>query len=197
MFPALPEPLEIEALPEGVNSRTFTSIEPLLPALVRKSAQGDWNVSVDYDVAALQVFDELDGVHSFYFVSTLAALAAVAAFMTRNQTKPRAAYFFVLPEELAAAYVLPVSAAGVVDSNCPPLQELHRHVLIGDDRKEPLFREIQNRQLFNYRVCKPTIDAMVRLLREQNCRDYESGQCASCDPEPPEVAPNAVAGAIG
>lgn len=181
MFPALPAKLEPEPLPPGVNARPFASIGDLLPVLVRKSAQNCWNARTDFNVAALEVFSEIDGIHSFYYITSRSALAAVAAFMTRSQKKRRAAYFFAVPEHLVVEYALPVSREPVTDSNCPPLHDLHRHVKINDDSKEPLFREIQARQLFNYRVESTVMRQIAERLQAQNCRDYAVGPCL-CEP---------------
>jgi hypothetical protein len=182
MLPALPDTLNIEAPPANVNARLFTSIDELLPVLVRKSAQHAWNAYADFDAAALEVFNEADGIHSFYRIDSLAALVVVAVFMTRTQTKRSAAYFFAIPEQLALQYALAVTKEPVDNSDCPPLDDLHRHVQIDAENKERLFRDIQDRRSFNYRVDKPTMNIMARSLVEQGCRDHASGPCL-CEPQ--------------
>src|ERR1700691_3600062 len=170
MFPALPSAPK-QGPPADGNAKIFDDIAHILPVLVRKSRQGDWSVATDLDVAALEVFDEADGIHSFYRVATTCSLVAVAAFMTRNQDKFRAAYFFALPEDLVTEYALQVSAVPADGSSCPPLNAIHRHVEIEEKKKEALFREIQQRHVFNYRIDKESMVTMKRLLTQSKCRD--------------------------
>jgi hypothetical protein len=177
MFPALPDTRNVDTIPSNVDARAYTNLEALLPILVRKSTQDSWNARADFDIAALEVFDEIDGIHSFYHIPTLNALAAVAAFMTRHQSKRRAAYFFALPDALILEHALGVSEALVDNSNCQPLHDLHRHVNISGDRKVLLFREIQEAQLYNFRIGKNAMNEMEVLLRARNCRDYSDGTC--------------------
>jgi hypothetical protein len=177
MFPELPVPVDAVPIPRDVNGRPYTDLDRLMPILVRKSSQSSWSAVADHDVAAQEVFSEPDGIHSFFRVGTPNALAAVAAFMTKHQSKRRVAYFFALPEQLVLDHELAVTFAPIEHSNCKPLSELHRHVEISEDRKERLFREIQEAQLFNYRVDRNAMSRMEDLLRTWNCLDYMVGPC--------------------
>jgi len=178
VLPALPENDVRRAVPGDVNAKSFLEIKDVVPILVRKSTQGIWSADDDLSVRARDIFNEEDGVHSFFHVTDASALASVAAFMTRLQSKRGAAYFFALPEDLAVRHALTVSETPVEESKCGPLVNLHRHVDIDPSKREALFAAIRDRKLYNFRVDKTSIADMVRLLADQGCLDYCNGPCA-------------------
>lgn len=144
---------------------------------MRKSTFDAWAPENEVPIAAQNVFEEQDGIHSFYRVGEADQLAAVAAFMTRAQDKPRPAYFFALPDDIVLKYKLEVGSAMVDGSRCPPLHGLHFHVLIAADKKGPIYREIRERSLFNYRVGKAARSSMISKLQHWGCLDHSQGPC--------------------
>lgn len=179
MFPALTN-TAAEAAPGEIPCHQYPAIAEFLPALVRRTAQGVWYDMRDTAIAASDVFDEADGVHSFFEVSSIDEFVAVGTYLSRGGDKPfkRATYFCVLPNEVRAG--LEVAAVPTHDSRCAPLNALHRHVRIADDQRESLFRVIQEGKLFNYRVDKPAMLSMSAALRSCNCLDYTAGPCHTC-----------------
>jgi hypothetical protein len=179
VFPALPK-ISAEDPPAKIPCRRYPTIAKVLPALVRRTAQGVWYDTRDPSIAANDVFDEEDGLHSFYEVGSVEDLVAVGAYLSRGGEKPfkRATYFCILPNEVRDDFE--VSAAPTDDSQCEPLNTLHRHVYVGAEQKESLFRIIQQGDHFNYRVDKTAMLAMSAALRNHNCRDYSPGPCALC-----------------
>jgi hypothetical protein len=182
MFPALPNDVTNAApLPLGGFSRRLVDVHEILPALMRKSTMDAFAPTNEPEIGALNVFDEMGGVHSFYYVSTTDELVAVSAFMTRSQERPRNAYFFALSNDLAARYELSASQSPADRSRCARLNGLHRHVTISDDKKIPLFEEIRQRGLHTYRVDVVARRTMIELLVHWNCLDHASGPCVIPD----------------
>jgi hypothetical protein len=173
--------MNIEAIPRNLVpfARLIAELRQYLPALLRKSTMDAWSVENEAEIAAMNVFDEPDGIHSFFRVASVDELVAVAAYMTRSQEPPRAAYFFALPEDMIAKYELPVDACPADDSRCPPIHALHRHVLIGEIQRVLMFDEIRGRGLFNYRVDRSARRTMIDLLHDRHCLDYSDGPCAA------------------
>lgn len=68
MFPAL-APYNLEPIPADLRACQCSEIENLLPVLVRRSSQSAWVVDRDFEIASREVFNESDGIHSFYEVS--------------------------------------------------------------------------------------------------------------------------------
>lgn len=177
MFPALPDRVP-EAIPADLNARPFADVERLLPALVRKSSQSAWSASSDLDIAAKEVFNENDGIHSFYLVESRAAFVAVATSLSRGGDKPfkRAAYLFVLPQDVVNAHSLQVTEEPS-ESPCVQLNLLHRHVVVNEPQKQPVFEDIQRMGCFNFRVDRRSMLDLADQLRSRNCREYTSGPC--------------------
>ena len=172
-----------EAPPADVVCRRYLEIAELTPVLVRKTAQDPWYKQPDLQLAAADVFSESDGVHSFFEISSVADLAAVGTFMSRGGDKPfkRAAYFCALPLRIIESFALPVEHAAT-ESACPPLNDMHRHVSLDPTKRLAVFVEIQNANLFNFRVDKRTMYAVRDVLQNRGCLDYSAGPCAVCAP---------------
>lgn len=169
------------ALPADIPCRRYLDIAALLPVLVRRVPQDAWHKQPDLDLAANDVFSEEDGLHSFFEIASTADLATVGTFLSRGGDKPyrRAAYFCALPSHLVELFSLIVEDAPT-DSACPPLNAMHRHVLVDPVKKASLFAEIQSANLFNFRVDKRTMHFVRDALSGHHCLDYSNGPCDLC-----------------
>ena len=96
---------DINQLPSNLPSDIYPNVQalisliPYMPAMIRQSAQDSWHGNSDNQISSEDVFDEADGVHSFYHVNTIEDCVAVARFMSSKQSKPLKStiYFFALP----------------------------------------------------------------------------------------------------
>jgi len=188
MLPSLTAALESQRLPDDIDGREFQRIAEITPVLVRKSSVNPWQGRNEVATRAQEVFDEADGVHSFYRIESANDLAAVAAFMTRNQKKLRAAYFFALPSDLIPQHVLRMEQQNADGSRCYQINRFHLNVAINVASREDLFQAILVRHLYNYRVDVPAILDMVNSLRNWKCLDHTDGPCRCNGRMPVEAA---------
>ena len=182
MLPALPVLANRGDLPAGSDTKSFIQIGDIVPILVRKSISSVWIDIDDIAIRAAEVFDEADGIYSFFHVPSASSLASVASFMTRQQAKRRPAHFFAIPDDLVGELELAVSETNVEESKCGPLSDMHRHVDIGPEKREALFAAIRERSLYNFRVDAGSIREMVQLLTDCGCLDYSQGPCNCTTP---------------
>ena len=182
MLPALPELANRGGLPAGLNAKSFIQIGDIAPILVRKSTAAVWSDIDDVAIRAAEVFNEADGIYSFFHVASASNLASLASFMTRQQTKRRPAHFFAIPADLLGELELDVSETIVEESKCGPLGDMHRHVVIGSEKREALFGAIRERSLYNFRVDARSMKEMVGILTDRGCLDYSIGPCDCTTP---------------
>lgn len=177
MLPALPERQPAQLQP-GVDARDFAELDPLLPALVRKSGTSSWFAPhSDGELAALDIFNEGDNIHSFYHVPDLSALVAVAASLSMGTAKPftRPSYFFVLSAEIVDRFGLLVSI--LHEGSCKEIGTLHRHVRVLEGVRCAVFDDVKRLKHYNFRVDQASMRSMMELLKAQGCLDYTNGPC--------------------
>lgn len=178
-----PPNVQYLAPPAGIHCRPYLDIAELMPVLVRKTAQDTWDEWRDIELAANDIFPDDDGVHSFFEIHSAVDLAAVGTFLSRGGDKPykRAAYFCAMPRRIVESFALTVEQAPT-ESSCPPLNAMHRHVFVDPAKRVDIFAEIQNANLFNFRVDKRTMHVVRATLFDRHCFDYSDGPCERCAP---------------
>jgi hypothetical protein len=181
MLPALPDPAP-DPLPRGIIARPYQAINELAPVLVRRTSQDIWYDDRDPEIAALDAFEESDGVHSFYQISSSSDLAAVGSFMSGQRDKPyrKAIYFCAVTGELVDDFGMRINPVPADRSLCPAMHAMHRHVTIDRTRRLELFQRIQASRLFNFRVDRGALVATHEALRARQCLDHHPGPCFHC-----------------